>query len=89
MISQLIGFVGAAFLLGGYVLVSSGRMEGGSIRYNVMNIAGALLLTWSGLVQRAWPSVTLNVVWTFIGLRAIATVRRQAANSEGSVNRAS
>jgi hypothetical protein len=77
MISQLIGFVGAFLLLGGYILVSSGRMEGDSIRYNVMNIGGALLLTWAGWAQRAWPSVTLNVIWTFIGLRAIAVVRQQ------------
>jgi hypothetical protein len=68
---QGLGWLGAAALLGGYVLVSTGRLSGKSLTYNVINIAGALFLTVAGWAVRAWPSVTLNIVWVVIGLKAI------------------
>jgi hypothetical protein len=73
---QGLGWVGAAALIGGYVLVSSGKLGGKSNAYNLINIAGALLLAIAGWAVRAWPSVTLNIIWTVIGLKAIRSAKR-------------
>jgi hypothetical protein len=77
MISQLCGWAGAVCLLAAYVLVSSGRLNGKSARYNWINLAGGALLSYASWVKGAWPSVTLNVVWIVIGLRAITMIKRR------------
>jgi hypothetical protein len=79
MISQLCGWAGAACLLVAYVLVSSGRLDGKSGRYNWTNLAGGALLAYASWVKGAWPSVTLNLVWIVIGVRAIAALRSNRA----------
>ena len=70
------GWLGAAALLGAYVLVSTGRLTGKSAWYNLINMAGGLLLAVGGWTKQAWPSVTLNLIWVVIGVRAISLARR-------------
>jgi hypothetical protein len=77
MISQTCGWAGAASLLLAYVLVSTGRLRGESATFNWINIAGGALLAYGSWVKAAWPSVTLNLVWIVIGLRAVVGVRRK------------
>jgi hypothetical protein len=76
LISQLCGWVGAGALLLAYVLVSSGRLGGKSAAFNWINIIGGALLSYGSWVRAAWPSVTLNLIWIVIGLRAIFTTSR-------------
>jgi hypothetical protein len=85
MISQACGWAGAAALLAAYILVSSGRLAGQSARYNLINLAGGALLAYASWVKGAWPSVTLNLVWIVIGLRAIGgSFRKTRATSAAS-----
>jgi hypothetical protein len=74
VLSQLCGWVGAGLLLLAYVLVSTGRLAGESPRFNWINLAGGALLAYGSWVKGAWPSVTLNLIWIVIGLRAIYAV---------------
>jgi hypothetical protein len=73
---DICGWAAALLILGGYSLLSFGRIQARSPVYQWMNILGAIGFiincTWNG----AWPSVALNVVWMGIGFYAL---RRNAA----------
>ncbi len=72
----LIGFLGGALVLASFAGVALGRLGHAGARYHAMNLGGALALVAAGLPARAWPSVTVNVVWATISafglLRALA-----------------
>ena len=74
-----LGSLGAALLLFAYWLVSKGKIEGASRSYQLLNVFGSVILVAYALLIQAWPSMVLNIVWTFIGLamlRQIAAKRR-------------
>jgi hypothetical protein len=71
-----VGVVGLVLLLGGYLLVSTGRLGGQSGAYQAMNLAGALVLVWYSWALAAWASVVLNVVWGAIAAVALVRARR-------------
>ncbi len=65
------GWAGAAALLLAYGLVSYGRLNGRSIRFQLLNLFGAVGLLANGIWHGAWPSAALNAVWLVIGVTAI------------------
>lgn len=74
---EILGWLGAALILGGYALISSGKLEARSPLYQWMNVAGAVGFMVNGGWHGAWPSFGLNVVWLGIGLLALRRNRRQ------------
>lgn len=68
---DVVGWVGAGALLGAYVLVSSGRLHGSSLAFQLLNLLGAVGLLVNGAYHGAWPSVGLNSVWFVVGLLAL------------------
>ncbi len=92
---MLIGFAGGALVLLSFAGVALRRLESASARYHAMNLAGALAMVAAGLPARAWPSVTVNVVWAAIsvyglaaanGLTAPAPAERPAAGQPGAIS---
>ncbi|MFI6511484.1 hypothetical protein ACIBCT_28075 [Streptosporangium sp. NPDC050855] len=71
---DLLGWAGAALLLYGYAMVSTSRMSGDGMPYQVINLTGAVTLMINSAFHAAWPSAVLNVVWGAIGLVAIARI---------------
>jgi hypothetical protein len=71
-----VGVVGLVLLLGGYFLVSAGRLGGQSAAYQAMNLAGAVVLIWYSYALSAWASVVLNLVWALIAAVALVRARR-------------
>jgi hypothetical protein len=69
------GWAGAAALLLAYGLVSSRKVDGGGMRFQLLNLGGALGLAANGVYHGAWPSAALNVVWIGIGLVALRRLR--------------
>jgi hypothetical protein len=76
MILQLGGWIGTALLIGGYLLVSSGKLEGKSIPFNLINVVGAALMVVATAAKGVWSSVALNLIWVAIGTRAILGLLR-------------
>jgi cytochrome bd-type quinol oxidase subunit 2 len=75
-----LGTVGAAMLLVAYWLVSKNKIEGDSRLYQLLNVAGSVVLAVYAALLQAWSSMALNIVWTFIGLamlRAIAGKKKE------------
>ena len=75
LVVAAVGWGGAALLLGAYALVSSGRLSGGGITFQVMNLVCAAGLATNSAVNGAWPSVALNLVW--IGIGAVTLLRHE------------
>jgi len=61
------GWIGAALILGAYLLLSMGRLTGQSPLYQWMNVAGAAGFIVNGWWHHALPSAVLNVIWMMIG----------------------
>ncbi len=70
------GWIGAALLLLAYALVSNRRLAGDSVRFQLLNLSGGVLLAANSAYHGALPSVAVNAVWIVIGLAALLR-RRQ------------
>lgn len=76
---HIVGTLGAVCLLAAYFLVSKGKVQGSSRIYQLLNVAGSVMLAVNTGWFRAWPSMALNVVWIFIG---VAMLRQLAKAKE-------
>jgi hypothetical protein len=64
---EVVGWIGAALILGAYGLLSAGKLTGQSPLYQWMNVIGAAGFTINGWWHGAVPSAALNVIWMMIG----------------------
>ncbi|WP_219460442.1 CBU_0592 family membrane protein [Nonomuraea rhizosphaerae] len=71
-----IGWAGAALLLFGYGMVSSSRMAGDGVSYQLVNLGGSLALMINSAYSSAWPSAGLNLIWAVIGAVALYKLAR-------------
>jgi len=76
---EIIGWIGAALILGAYLLLSSGRLRAETLTYHLMNILGALGFVINSGWNGALPSAAMNVVWMGIGVYAVRQLRRGAS----------
>ena len=65
--------------LGGYLLISAGKVTGQSALYQGMNVAGAAGFIINGWWHGAVPSAALNVVWMLIGGIALWRIHARRA----------
>jgi hypothetical protein len=71
-----VGWAGAAALLLGYTLVSSSRLSGDGVAYQLLNLFGSVGLMVNSAYSAAWPSAGLNLVWAAIGVVALIKLAR-------------
>jgi hypothetical protein len=74
LVSDVLGWIGAALLLGAYALVSTKKLEGDSVTFQLLNLLGSAFLIVNSAYYGAYPSVGVNVVWIGIAVFAIARV---------------
>ncbi len=65
---EVVGWVGTACVLVAYFLLTKGKLTSASRAYQALNLIGALLIGTNSLINRALPSVGVNVVWSIIAL---------------------
>ena len=70
---NVVGWCGALVVLLAYALVSTRRVEGDSVFFQVLNISGAALLSVNTFYWGAYPSSFVNVIW----IGGYALYRRQ------------
>ena len=76
-ITDAIGIVGSLTICSAYFAVSTGQMSGESIRYQLINVAGATLLLVS-LYYRPNPgAILIEVIWLVIAFVAIIRILRR------------
>ena len=79
---EVAGWVGASLILLGYLLISTGKLTGQSVTYQVINVVGAAGFIVNGWWHGAVPSAALNVVWMLIGgVTLWRIVRRRSSTS--------
>ncbi|GAA3209882.1 CBU_0592 family membrane protein [Nonomuraea helvata] len=86
LVLAAVGWVGAALLLGGYALVTSSRLPGDGVTYQIANLAGSLGLMVNSAYNAAWPSAGLNLIWAGIGAVALVKLARRAREQESPID---
>ncbi len=71
---EVAGWIGALFILGSYTLLTTGRVKPYSRVYQWMNLVGALGFVINGAENRAYPLMTLNIIW--VGLAIYSMKKR-------------
>jgi len=71
-----VGWLGAAFLLVAYAMVSYKKLEADSTIYQLLNIIGSIFLVANTIFYRAYPSSFVNVIWAVIAILSITTRKR-------------
>lgn len=84
MIIDSIGWIGALLILIGYGLISFKKIEGNSLKFQMLNIFGSVFLAIHTYYYGAIPSTLVNVIWAIIAVFAIfAIVKKYGKNSTG------
>jgi hypothetical protein len=76
IVVEVIGWAAAATILAAYILLSLGKLEGRSYRYQWMNVIGAAGFIINSGYNGAIPSAVLNVVWAAMGLFTLWMIGR-------------
>ncbi len=71
MFSEIAGWFGAFLVVAAYFLVSTKKLLPTSITYQLMNLLGALGVGVNVFVQKAYPSLAIQIVWGLIALFAL------------------
>jgi len=59
-----------------YVLVSTNRLRGDSVAYQLLNLAGGVFLVINTIYWGAYPSTFVNLVWIGIAIFALARAKK-------------
>jgi hypothetical protein len=74
IVVNVIGWAGSVAVLAAYLLVSTNRLKGDSIPYQLLNLFGSVFLMTNTIYMGAYPSSFVNLVWLFIAIFAIMRV---------------
>lgn len=76
-LTDLLGWIGALGVLLAYGLLTLGRWDSASLRYQGANtLFAGLLLIWAISIA-AWQSALLNGVWAAVGLVGVIGILRR------------
>ena len=73
---EIVGWAGAVAILGGYALLTAGKVTARSPLYQWLNVLGVAGFIVNSGVNGAWPSAALNVIWMGIGAAALWSIAR-------------
>lgn len=82
LVVDILGWVGALGLLLPYFLVSTGRIKGDSVSFQLSNLVGSFLLVVNSLYYGALPSVAVNLVWIAIGCGMLFRIKRGSRDDQ-------
>jgi hypothetical protein len=74
-VSSLVGWGGTLCYLLAYFLLSVNKLKAGRPLYHVLNIAGALGLTYNALRLNDYPNIIVNIAWALIAGWAIFRIQ--------------
>lgn len=68
---DIVGWTGSGLVVLAYGLVSTNRLKGNSVIYQLINLMGAIFLLINTVYFGAYPSSFTNIVWITIAMVAI------------------
>lgn len=78
--SSLSGWIGTLSYLIAYFLLTTHKLKASQSLYHILNIVGALGLTYNALVLNDYPNIIVNVVWALIAGWGIFTIQQERKN---------
>ena len=72
---DILGWAGVATVLVAYWLVSTQRVHGAAISYQLLNLLGSAGLLTNSFYYGAIPSVSVNAIWIIIAGYALVRAR--------------
>lgn len=81
IVIEAVGWIGAICVLGAYILLSAGQLNGDSIRFHLLNIVGAAGFVINTYAHGAIPSMVLNIIWAAVGAYALLKIARNNKTS--------
>jgi len=68
---NVIGWLGSAAVVAAYALVSTNRVNGDSLLYQLLNLIGSIFLIVNTVYLGALPSAFVNTMWVGIAMFAL------------------
>jgi hypothetical protein len=68
---DICGWIGSIVILAAYFGISTGRLKSAAVSYQLLNVAGSVLLIINTVFYGAYPSSFVNIVWAGIGVMAM------------------
>jgi len=72
LLIEIAGWIGAALVVVAYFLLTYKKLDGESKIYHGMNLVGAFLVGGNALINQAYPSAAINVMWGVIAIYGLA-----------------
>lgn len=72
---DIIGWTGSGLVVLAYGLVSTNRLKGNSVTYQILNLMGGVFLFINTVYYGAYPSSFTNIVWISIAVAAIVRAK--------------
>ena len=76
-LTDLIGVVGSLMICSGYFAVSTGRMQGETLSYQLLNAIGAILLLVSLYFRPNPGAIVIEALWLVIAVATIVRIVRR------------
>ena len=77
LIVNIIGWLGSAAVVLAYALVSTNRVNGDSLLYQLLNLIGSIFLIVNTVYLGALPSAFVNTMWVGIAMYALWHIARK------------
>jgi uncharacterized membrane protein len=74
---DIIGWLGSVCIILAYWMISSGKADNKSFRYQLLNICGSIFLIANTIYYGAMPPAALNAMWLIIGLYSIIRYKKK------------
>jgi len=74
-IIDVLGWIGTISYLIAYYLISTKKIEGDAVSYQLMNLLGGVLLTMNAIFHGAMPAVGVNAAWIGISILTLSRVK--------------
>ena len=68
---SMLGWIGSLLVIGAYGLNSYQKIKSDSLVFQLMNLAGGILLIINSVYKEAYPFTFINTVWVLIAIPAI------------------
>lgn len=78
IVLEIAGWGGGAMVGLAYALVSTGRIHAQSRIFQLLNVTGGALLTWTALHHGALSNAMIDLVWVVFGLYTLIVIGPRA-----------